>query len=1757
MRAKVSLSFALMGCVSLASACVVSEPRGTSSSGLVSVDRTITIPNDVTATLSGLPTQTSTPHWVALAQVGSVAGGRSGCTHCTDVGTITGGAASVTIGTAGLSAGNYVVRVFRSGTTDMLQQSAPIRLLASAPTPAPTLNVADRIDVGSDATVAFSNFATGHSNNWLGLWRIRPDSSTLVSGYYRWGWAGDGTHNASSGTSVVDLDSNSAHDTTGLPAGYYEVRALYDNASSPIRASTRFVVSDATLVVSGALLTGTPVDLTYSGFPGSGASGDWVTIAPAGASESSYSCWSWTDGESGTVRLSSCSLTAGEYEARAYFNWTGLGSGNQMRYQVRALTRFSVRDPSTIQRIVRDPVDSSGITFIPQPMVCPENETEHSYCRAGVYLDRQEIWTDDEAVRVLCVYPTSGSASFAHASFHLEGGSATTLDAVSVGLSGAADGGSGGSDGGVDAGSAATSRIATFVVDVRGLAPGDYTFGCNLMDGTGATVGSVMTRTIHAYARQRAISDPTRLPPGGIPAEGIPIGPTYEPSNGAQPWGVTTGVPLPPGAVHDTAELVLIGTPSSGPPIPIVADLVVRARWSAGTSSSIQWLGLYFTATPGWTYVLRRRNDDDAIAPLTDMVTVSDGDYSVVGSLVSFHLHDGEGFEGIENLAMLASDAGVAGRSGTDADRPYIRLDVVEEADAGTATPIRAEFIPDTIEIVENGPAHATLRLLGAYHSGETSYHEGEILVHAFRDLPYVRIEHFTSFTTHPGDLVTRNGAGAVVDVISGPRVSDIGFPVPVAGTLASATFGLPSSPDGGTYSISDGGRHFVEQVSGHHYRLDDDSPAVGGLPGWVRGNTTVSLGIAVALADIVERFPRELEVGGSSAQVIVHAWPADGIDGYFSTTLTPETLPLLRFAHQGSELNLDPGSDYSATLLNNADSGVQFIPYQDAPGSAPASIQDGDGRGLTIATDFVIAPVPSSPVAGYPPDLARDWSVLHESGFDYRPDPAWNRLSGAFGDLIVPEPGGTPPTWLADAEDVLADTLPSYERAVGRGGATIGASYGESDPNASSNQDGADHYGMWIYGAMHNSWDPARDRTEFYRLFQNSHYQNVALAWLLYYRNGDADALRWARATGDLFANVGFLAAGPFAGTIRHVEGPFPWSAATSFGHSGHFADATTLAYRWLLTGDVRSRRLLDLWASGFVDHTHSSMPDGGIRPDVPSLTREYLPALSDWVQYYIARGEGRADPRAALALWYITRLAQGDNESGSHSMGLVMAPMIATSPSTCPPSTGGGQWGWFEEQCYLTYPSSFESCFSACSSFSADHRAAVISAIASQQYRFHRDWLRSYYALTHDGSALTSATRFLRDVAPHDDWLSSFGVPLEIVSFLELADAEHEIGATSPSYTDRDTALLTTWRNRGAVRAYDDAHQMFTSTASNDRWAGFGPSFIPSHNELQGLARMLAALRSTPPTAGLSDLAMQELAVDMPEITSSADDGGPTMWYPVRPAPAGHLIVTIPAGTSSPSFHFRRDGVLNNSLNESLTSGAVTVTSGSVSNCIGEGSDTTCTHRLPWTQAFGSSVATTSIAGNGAWYGYAQADLVPDVAEMITLYPPPFTTAWSPTSGRPLDYGSSSGTGSGWENYPYFTYHASGRQRWVLRVPTNATTIAAYSPFGPHTNHAVPDHVDTLARLAASDDAAYVELRTIEGILIEAHSCGSTTPVGTRHWLFYDAASADDREVCYDLEPGDYWWYSAGWYAAELATTHQIYLGESVAELDAVLGE
>jgi hypothetical protein len=245
-----------------------------------------------------------------------------------------------------MRAGRYEVRVFYDEPSGDKTVRAR-QVFEVAPFPPPTLAL-DRTSYAEGQPItATVGGMLGAEDDWVAVAKADAAPSVFVSYTY--------TKGAEQGP--VKLKPV-------MKPGAYEVRVFFADRTGDktIRARLPFEVTAAdpvALMVDGDVYApGAPIEIAFSGMPGNAR--DWISIAPAGAADTGFASYAYTNGEAnGTVEMRAPE-TPGLYELRAYFDDS---TGDKT---VRGRESFEVAAPGA----EADPEPA------PEPVTDPEVEPE-------------------------------------------------------------------------------------------------------------------------------------------------------------------------------------------------------------------------------------------------------------------------------------------------------------------------------------------------------------------------------------------------------------------------------------------------------------------------------------------------------------------------------------------------------------------------------------------------------------------------------------------------------------------------------------------------------------------------------------------------------------------------------------------------------------------------------------------------------------------------------------------------------------------------------------------------------------------------------------------------------------------------------------------------------------------------------------------------------------------------------------------------------------------------------------------------------------------------------------------------------------------------------------------------------------------------------------------------------------------------------------------------------------------------------------
>jgi hypothetical protein len=637
------------------------------------------------------------------------------------------------------------------------------------------------------------------------------------------------------------------------------------------------------------------------------------------------------------------------------------------------------------------------------------------------------------------------------------------------------------------------------------------------------------------FTRSHRHSDSTKIPEGGIP---IAIDP--EPQ-----WGqpIRAAIPIPKGAVHDASDLVLL---EDG--VPVLSDIHARAAWCPDCGP--KWVHVDFVAAPpgirAHRYRLARKDESPRSAPAQKPISIETSvDRIVVDThAIRFEVSK-KHFAGIERAWVDPRGRG--------------RYELAHPVSGGSAGPylidergIRFEAKNDDgaevrVEEDESGRARATIIATGWYVSAERRVDPlcmFRTRITAWAGLPEIEVRHETILTY---DTRVHRLADLGFDVGQDPGSAAKRWELGVDGRAVRGDL----SPSPATV--------WLHQDRPDRLRIGGGQEEIPGgkSDGWFsiageKGRATLFL------RDAWQKFPKEVEL--ATRGFTVHFWPKHGHRAFsLEDELELRNIYKLRAFHQHRLLDLDLPNDYDDALLT--------APADEIAEKGPDYAIAANGQGLAIDGAFRLRfdGEPSQPDRSIAARAAafQDLPAAHAS-------PDWNAASGAFGPLAAASKNAA----FDEIETTLHDGFISWTRSIERG----------SD------------YGMWIYADTHTYWRVKEDRANLHRVWHSSHYHEISTAWLMYFRSGARDVLRWARAATDHFTNVGSINyADPKApmkfhqeGAMYHCKGFLPWGSE-AYGmvrrdaHSGvwgHFVDPDAYLFAWYLDGDPREKDAYARWS-------------------------------------------------------------------------------------------------------------------------------------------------------------------------------------------------------------------------------------------------------------------------------------------------------------------------------------------------------------------------------------------------------------------------------------------------------------------------------------------------------------------------------------------------------------------------------------------------
>jgi hypothetical protein len=440
---------------------------------------------------------------------------------------------------------------------------------------------------------------------------------------------------------------------------------------------------------------------------------------------------------------------------------------------------------------------------------------------------------------------------------------------------------------------------ATFLLDIRELAPGDYVLRCHLSQKGKALAKAAAPFKMVALAR--GATKPDRLS-GSIP---IRVQPNPR-AAGDQP--LTCGVPMPRGVAMTAEHFRLLG-PKGNTEVPLQAKVV--ARWSPRGYAKWLLLDLPGRVDPeSVTEYLLQYGPDVKRSPVSDPIAISkaDGLITIDTGPLRFAVKE-KGFSFLDSVRLN----GVR----------LIRGGQVTLTDEHGNTYAASQDESSSVTIEESGPIRAVIAAKGWFVREGKKLGQYVVRIYAYRGRPYLRVFHTFVITEPTEKLRYRNIAIACDLTESGQRSFGMTEGEPML-TSSRSAYLVQESHDRGRFVGAEGGK--TEHFTGTRRSA-----------GWVDTGR-----VMVAVRDLWQNFPKELEIDDESLRV--HLWPRHPAPvRHPREKVTAKDIHMLWFAHEGELLNFSIPEDY-ATFLKDDDPNTREFYY------IPSTIKNHSDDALGIA---------------------------------------------------------------------------------------------------------------------------------------------------------------------------------------------------------------------------------------------------------------------------------------------------------------------------------------------------------------------------------------------------------------------------------------------------------------------------------------------------------------------------------------------------------------------------------------------------------------------------------------------------------------------------------------------------------------------------------------------------------------------------------------------------------------------------------------
>lgn len=609
-------------------------------------------------------------------------------------------------------------------------------------------------------------------------------------------------------------------------------------------------------------------------------------------------------------------------------------------------------------------------------------------------------------------------------------------------------------------------------------------------------------------------------------------------SKGKFPWPVSLGVPFTQGSLFSKDHLRLLDEDGVGIPL----QTYTRNRWTR--NGSIRWLGIDFQANLSKkekVYILKYGKEFDKINPMNAIQvdssekyhTIDTGKFKFKVNRKSFALideawldKDGNGQYGENEKVIHLSDK----NSPYLIDHQLSRFETASDPDVN-------------VSIEEVGPMMVLLKAEGWYVRVGT---KGE---RVGSNYPTDRLCKFVyRIKAYAGKAKLDISAATIVTYDStNIRLRDLAIPF---------NFGMIKEVNLGTNGKKDlvwnrsriqNNPYIVQET--HDRSRDDLGKNHSQVKGWFSIHGKNAFANLVA-RNFWQRFPNEVGVEGGTFKL--HLWPAHNLDQSFSEEeeLNEQKVYLLRFAHQGRELNFTMPERYYPYLDKLSDKQKASKYYKE--------MRFANAQGMTLHSDFSIN-FKSQLDEGPGAELFYE---MVQNDYNVSADPAYVCNTGVFG-----------PIYHADKKyGVFEDTMDK----------NIDHIFSRTQIN--------DEYGKFVFGNWHHYWMYYKKQpfAFIHRVWDNGHYQTSRIPLIQFARTGDVKYRKLIRDRVDHSRDISTInyvsddleIPAHFLGAMYHVKGFAVWSGDSDV--AAHTTHVDYLLYDYYLNGNRHSLDTFNRWVDG-----------------------------------------------------------------------------------------------------------------------------------------------------------------------------------------------------------------------------------------------------------------------------------------------------------------------------------------------------------------------------------------------------------------------------------------------------------------------------------------------------------------------------------------------------------------------------------------------